>query len=101
MRLVYKIYPAVLWALCLLFWAAGITLTVVLDRPWSLVLWPIPAGLLAWVLAGVLTISFPRIRYVNNAEINGLGYVHQPFDVLVPFWIISFLVAVVANWSCG
>ena len=97
MRLVYKAYPALLWVLCLTFWAGGIFLSVKLERPWTLFLWPIPTGILSWFLAGLLTIRFPRICFVNEVEIDGLGYVHQPLDVLIPFWFVSMGLAIVAK----
>jgi hypothetical protein len=97
MRVVYKVYPAVLWVLCLTLWGGGIVISVVLGRPWTLFLWPIPTAILSWFLVGLLTIRFPRICFVNNAEIDGLGYVHQPLDVLIPFWFLSFGTAIVVN----
>ena len=97
MRLIYKLYPVSLWFFCLLFWAIGLCLTVYLFRArWTLFLWPFPSAVFGWVSAGILVRRFPRLRFVNEAEIDGLGYVHQPLDVLIPFLLTGFAFAVAA-----
>jgi hypothetical protein len=58
--------------------------------------WPVVAGFIAWFSTGLLTIPFPRIRFSTKNEVDGFGYVHQPYDVLIPFWMISIVIALVA-----
>jgi hypothetical protein len=111
MRVVYWVYPVVLWLLCYLFWvAASILGAVVIGRGHRFLLLLLfllcsfPASLLAWFLTELLVARFPRIHFATKDEIVGFGYVHAPFDVLVPFWMMSVLTGVfcligqIAGW---
>jgi hypothetical protein len=99
MRVAYRIYPMLLWLLCLSFWVGGCCYTLLaLQSRWTLFLWPIPSALLAWIVSGFAVARFPRIRYVNDLQIDGLGYVHQPLDVIIPFLLQGFLWAAVGCW---
>jgi hypothetical protein len=97
-RWIYKAYPIMLWALCLPLFFAGIALILAIRLPPLLLfLLPIPTAAFAWLVAGTFVSLYPRIRYVNEVEEDGLGYVHQPLDVLVPFLFIGFAFSILAN----
>jgi len=81
--MLYKIYPLILWTLCFIFLAVGVCITVATKLPWTLLLWPVPSGMVARFMAAILVRRFPRIRYINSAEVDGLGYLHQPLNVVI------------------
>jgi hypothetical protein len=91
MAFVYKAYPLLLWCLCLFFWGLGFCATIFLFKTnWTMFLWPLPSAVLGWVVAGAVASKYPKMQFVNQAEIVGHGYVHQPLDVIVNFLLTTF-----------
>lgn len=94
MKFVYRVYPVLLWCLCLFLLGIGCCVSIFMIRVlWTVFLWPLPSAVLAWVLIGFVVERLPRIRYVNEAEIDGFGYVHQPLDVIFPFLLVNLVLA--------
>jgi hypothetical protein len=93
--MIYKVYPLLLWFFCALTFTAGTVLVVYLKARWALLLLPVPSALFGWFCTSFFVRRYPRIRYIDNAEIDGLGHVRQPiFDVIVPFLLITMIAAV-------
>jgi hypothetical protein len=92
MKLVYKAYPLLLWCLCLAFWGIGYCSTFFLfHAKWTMFLWLLPSAALGWIVAGLIVSIFPKMQFVNEAEILGHGYVHQPLDVIINFLLATFI----------
>jgi hypothetical protein len=60
---------------------------------WPLVFMPFAAVFASLIIASALCARYPRIRFVNDAEIDGLGYVHQPLDAILPVFLIGISAA--------
>ena len=100
MRLVYRLYPIILWTFCLLiFFLGGLSLQLIFDQKWLLLLSPLPTAFLASVFTNIIATRFPKLWYVNDAEIDGLGYVHQPLDVLIPPLLVAFVTCGLLVWG--
>lgn len=91
----YSVYPILLFALCLAFLTTGLlTATSFSTVKWLLLLVPIPSVLAGLMLTTLIATWFPRIRYVNESEIDGLGHVHQPLGPMLAACVIGFAVAI-------
>ena len=63
---------------------------------------PVIAVICAWgiavfatILVGVLLVAFiPELRFSTNDKIDGMGYVHAPMDVIMPFTIIAACICI-------
>lgn len=94
--IIYRIYPALLFALCFIALMAGFVLVRSLtSHVWPLLLVPIPAVVIGYILMMLLSGRFPRIRYIDSREIDGLGYVHQPLGPMLLVCLIGFGVAII------
>ena len=93
--LIYRVYPAVLFASCMCTLLLAIVLMKLATAAvWPLFLIPIPAALFGKYLTSLVVRRFPRIRFLNEAEIDGLGYVHQPLSTMLVTCIIGFGISV-------
>ena len=55
---------------------------------------PIPAVIVGYALIMLVVGRFPRIRYIDAREIDGLGHVHQPLGPMLLTCLIGFGIAI-------
>ncbi len=93
--MVYRVYPIIHFLACFGALLGGIVLVrMVTELSWPLLIVPVPAVLLGCLLSSLVVAVFPRIRFVNNSEIDGLGYVHQPSGAMLLVCLLGFAIAV-------
>ena len=101
--MIYRVYPIVLGGSTTLLTVAGFTAIITTsDYRWPLILVPFIAVFGGMFAVGLLESRFPRIRFVNEAEIDGLGYTHQPLDAILPVFLFGFfsaLAIIVRGWT--
>jgi len=92
--MIYRVYPIVLGGSTALLTVVGFAATYTLTSSrWPLVLVPFAAVFASFVIVSALCSRFPRIRFVNETEIDGLGYVHQPLDAILPVFLLGISTA--------
>ncbi len=92
--MIYRVYPIVLGGATAFLTLVGFVSTYALTSSrWPLVLVPFAAVFVGFVIASALCCRFPRIRFVNDAEIDGLGYAHQPLDAILPIFLFGLSAA--------
>lgn len=91
--MIYKVYPYLLASACGLLWAITTLVTIFVGYPWMLFVWPIPIGIAARCLVAPIVATYPKMRYIDESEVDGMGYVHEPSEVIVPFWVVAFILA--------
>jgi zinc transporter ZupT len=88
--MIYRVYPIVLGGSTALLTIAGFAATYAFTTSrWPLVFIPFVAVFAGFLIVSVLCSRYPRIRFVNEAEIDGLGYVHQPLDAILPVFLFG------------
>lgn len=93
--MVYRLYPIIHFLACFGAFLGGIVLVrMVTESSWSLLIVPVPAVFLGYLLSSFVVAVFPRIRFVNESEIDGLGYVHQPLGAMLLVCLLGFAIAV-------
>lgn len=93
--MVYRIYPAILFANCIAFMIGGFAVLGACSvPPWSRFSVPVLGPIAGYVATCAIVTRFPRVRYVNDAEVDGLGYVHQPLGVILLCFLIGLGVVV-------
>ena len=93
--MVYKIYPALLFVTCSLVLVAWFLVVRALNvSSWVLLVVPVPATVTGYLASAIVVSRFPRIRYVNASEVDGLGYVHQPLGPMLLVCLIGFAAAI-------
>jgi len=91
----YRVYPVFLFLACVLSLLAGfVIIRSFTSVDWPLLLIPIPAVIIGYILTTIIASRFPKIRYVNESEIEGLGYVYQPLGPMLLLCLIGFSVAI-------
>ena len=96
--MVYRVYPIILGSVSVLLTAVGfVGVLACLPYRWPLVGVPFLAAIGGLVISSLVASRFPRIRYVNDSEIEGLGYVHQPLDAILPVFLFGIFAALVIN----
>jgi hypothetical protein len=94
--MIYKVYPVLHFCTCFASLLGGFAVVrSVTSAAWPLLLIPVPAVLVGYVLSSVGVSMFPRIRFVNDAEVDGLGYVHQPLGAMLLVAATGFGVAAI------
>ncbi len=92
--MVYKLYPIIHVLACFGALLGGIVLVrMVTESSWPLLVVPVPAVFLGYLLSTFVVAVFPRIRFVNDSEIDGLGYVHQPLGAMLLVCLIGSAIA--------
>ncbi|TWU43626.1 hypothetical protein Poly51_62810 [Rubripirellula tenax] len=92
--MIYRVYPVVLGGSTALLTLVGFVATYALTSSrWPLVFVPFAAVFAGFVIVSAMCSRFPRIRFVNDAEIDGLGYVHQPLDAILPVFLFGISTA--------
>jgi len=92
--MVYRVYPYLLFAVCFASLLGGVSLVSALtESAWFFLLPPLPAAFIGYLIVVAVTSVFPRIRFVNESEIEGLGYVHQPLGPMLLVAAIGLAVA--------
>ena len=93
--MIYRVYPMILGGTNALLTVVGFaSVMAATSYRWPLVLVPFLAAFGRLLTVGLLEPHFPRIRFVNDAEINGHGYVHQPLDSILPVFLGGLLTAI-------
>ncbi|MFQ5733689.1 MAG: hypothetical protein ACE5KM_17265 [Planctomycetaceae bacterium] len=93
MRIVYVVYPVFMWTSCLVIFLCGMVTTVMmLNAAWVMWLWPALAAMIGSIVTNSIAARFPKIRYVNESEVDGLGYVHSSGQILIPFLIVAYMI---------
>jgi hypothetical protein len=94
--MVYKLYPVIFFCSCFGCLLGGIAVIASFTTArWPLLLVPIPAAIAGYIVTSAIASRYPRIRYVNESEIDGLGYVHQPSGPVLLCCLIGFAIAVI------
>jgi hypothetical protein len=76
-----------LFAFCIAFIVGGfVTLPT-----WSHFSVPVLGAIAGYLVMCAFVTRFPKLGYVDEREIDGLGYVHQPLGVLLLCCVIGFL----------
>lgn len=92
--MIYRVYPIVLGGSTALLTLVGFVATCAFTSSrWPLIFVPFVAVFGGVVIVSALCSRFPRIRFVNDAEIDGLGYVHQPLDSILPVFLLGISAA--------
>jgi hypothetical protein len=94
---IYRIYPMLLFgsALLTLMGTVALIKQLGLSHFW-LFTSPIIAITVGYILTARIAAIFPKIRYVNEQEIDGHGYIHQPLGPLLLVAVIGFSTAIIA-----
>lgn len=94
--MIYRIYPCVLFLCCMAWWLGLVSGVAALTKSaWWQLLPPLPALWLGLMTTTFIATRFPRMKYVNDAEINGLGYVHAPVGPMLLVLLIQVLAVLV------
>jgi hypothetical protein len=94
--MVYRIYPVLLFTSSIALMFAGFAILGACEfSVWSLFWVPIPAAIAGYLATCAVVSQFPKLRFVNEAEIDGLGYVHQPLGTLLLACLIGLGTVVV------
>lgn len=81
--MIYRLYPLILGISSALLTVGGFLLVLlVTSYRWPLVIVPFVAPIGGFIVMSLVAARFPRIRYVDAAEIDGLGHLHQPVGVM-------------------
>lgn len=94
--MIYRIYPYVLFACCMAWWLAlASCISLFTSSAWWQLLPPIPSIWLGLSATTLIASRFPKMHYVNEAEIDGLGYVHPPIGPIL-LALLTQIMAVIA-----
>jgi hypothetical protein len=92
--MIYHVYPIVLGGSTAFLTLVGFAIVhATTTMRWPLVFVPFAAVFASLIIASALCTRYPRIRFVNDAEIDGLGYVHQPLDAILPVFLFGISTA--------
>ena len=101
--MIYRLYPILLGGSTALLTVAGFAAVLAItEYRWPLIVVPFVAAFGGLIVVGLVESRYPRIRFVNDAEIDGLGYTHQPLDAILPVFLFGFfssLAIMVRGWT--
>ena len=93
--MVYRIYPALLFGLCVTLLLAQIALVGYLSLPrFLLFVIPFTAVVIGYLLSLRVATIFPRIRYSDAKELDAHGHVHEPLGTMLLVLVIGVGVAI-------
>lgn len=93
--MIYRIYPYLLFTSCFASLLVGVSaVSALTESAWLLLLPPIPSVVAGYLVVSAVAAFFPRIRFVNKSEIEGLGYVHEPLGPMLLVAVIGFGAAI-------
>lgn len=93
--MIYRIYPYVLFACCMVWWLVlASCISLFISSPWWQLLPPIFSVWLGLAMTTLIASRFPKMHYVKEAEIDGLGYVHAPIGPILLALLTQIIAAV-------
>ena len=78
-----------------LLFGGSLLLAVFTPSIWPRLLVPIPAFCIGWLFTSWIATVFPRIRFIDSREIDGLGYIHQPLGPMLLVCLIGFAAVII------
>lgn len=94
--MIYKVYHILHVLTCFMSLLGGFAIVhAITEQSWPMLLVPVPAVILGAFLSGIIVSIFPRIRFINDSEIDGFGYVHSPIGGMLLVCLIGFSAAMI------